>query len=1077
MLTLFAQYFVPKKMGRRSEIDECFLNNIKNPLVEKFVVFFEKESDMELLPNHPKMVRKLMPERISYGTWLQETNLLEPGSLSVLVNADIYLDHSIQYLIEHASHLEQSNKFVALSRYNPIDGELRLNENPHWTQDAWAVVRPKTPFSKGLIQEASFELGQPGCDNKIVYIMHSYGFSVINPCEHVRTIHLQASADRNYDSRHEKLLGLHAFAHPTSSISINSKLDFDLLTRNPDGIRSVRVNNWINQTKDYVLETISPLQVGEQSGLLSQNQVSTTVMNKLSLADVEYQFQQKDGYDFIDIRGFNAADYLLLYYFDSQYQVYRDEKFYYFVDKYWPTVKRILKTQETVFYSKNDLFIVGFLPAILELDLIELGREPLFDGDPLYWQSIDSIEEGAYKLHQMLRGPQISQSFVDIYIGLPWATVISLNGSDIKSSTRALSVISATLNIRIQSAKAHCEKFGYQLRVNTVCQDIKWKELLTYFRKIGITDLWLADHQKSIDKVKDISLHLWGPPNIDGLNAESSQGLGGNSYSAVLSKLLTRSQDNPKLKIFMPYYGPEDRYHWRREHRGFAKIVLEWERLGLCEIEHHRGPYYWINKIGTILFFDRDQVIDLMDGRWVNTRWVGEVPYQHAFFVNEYNLENDRNHRFQYFPMDAVQLEASSSNRTLLGYRDRNIDSIFIGSIENETQEYFRNKFSEWPKVIDEYYLADKLNKGEGHKYKHDEYLDLIASAKFGISFRGNGPKCFREIEYASLGTPMIITEGVEMNYPDPLIEGVHYFFAQTPDDIKRIISETSESKWQLMSRACQDWYQKNCTIQSMFINLKAAVERLDLNLEKPKTVFISPVDHDLYQMTCDSLRIFNPGIEIVDTIEKNTSSISINSGDVVINELPYQGGIDHYVYAVPLNMMESYKDQILKSNLSKNKRLATLLRWRLRNYLVSLKKNGKDIDSSKYIGADGVLRIDDPEVHYLLEINYSLDRATSSKYHERQISGVGHLIYPKLVIQKAILFGKLNKLIHSIDITEKYAEYVAYHDCLVPEDQVWREFKFWMVSEQDIVDLHLYIECHEDGIFKVIDHKLVWLE
>ena len=37
-----------------------------------------------------KIIKKLLPERMSYSHWLRETQLLEVGTLSLLINSDIY---------------------------------------------------------------------------------------------------------------------------------------------------------------------------------------------------------------------------------------------------------------------------------------------------------------------------------------------------------------------------------------------------------------------------------------------------------------------------------------------------------------------------------------------------------------------------------------------------------------------------------------------------------------------------------------------------------------------------------------------------------------------------------------------------------------------------------------------------------------------------------------------------------------------------------------------------------------------------------------------------------------------------
>lgn len=109
-----------------------------------------------------------------------------------------------------------------------------------------------------LLQEAAFELGQPGCDNKIAYVMHSYGFTLSNPCYEVCTVHLQESATRSYDSKNSKLIGLHAFVHPVQSAVNDSAIDIDLLTRNSEDPAEIRVNNWINERRTYTLTSVQP---------------------------------------------------------------------------------------------------------------------------------------------------------------------------------------------------------------------------------------------------------------------------------------------------------------------------------------------------------------------------------------------------------------------------------------------------------------------------------------------------------------------------------------------------------------------------------------------------------------------------------------------------------------------------------------------------------------------------------------------------------------------------------------------------------------------------------------------------
>jgi hypothetical protein len=1225
MLTLFAQYFVPKTSKRRAEIDECFLKNIENPLVAKFIIYFEKEADMGLLPDNRKIIKRLQAERMTYGFWLRETNKLPVGTLSILINSDIYLNETAQYLIVKTPYIQEHKKFIALSRYNPDGDGFRLNEDPHWTQDVWAVVRSSEDIPSALIQEAAFELGQPGCDNKIAYVMHSYGYRVTNPCDFVKTIHLQADMRRSYDARGNKLLGIHAFVHPTLSVEDDSKLDFDLLIRNNEPIPNLRVNNWINFGKDYQLSG-DPQQLLEVQSESKRNVRAYQPEFELADSGSQYQFISANHYDYIDTKGFIPKNYFLTHHYSEQYQLYEDQSHYYFYDKYWPTVRRIKRSEFSDQFIENpdldQLFCTGFLPAVLEVDGIHYSGISRFEGDSLFWQRPCKTEEDAYQHHRLLKSPQVDEQYVDIYIPIPWATIIDLYKFHPTMQGKSIPWgIAGVLGIRIASAKQFLESRGKTLRVHTVCQQIYWQEILECFKWVGITDLWIAHKTTQIDSIEGIRLHAWplfavnvaDPRRRSGLKiipivdrpflasfigaymnhyissarlkitellgnhpdyriklndmwhfndlvyneqlnleveeftstedlsvVEYNQTLSNSKFSlcpigagyntlrlweslaigsipVILSdvyELPTVEDENgkpfdwtkvvlqipekqlpkldvilraiddktlqamsqecqrvyaqvvrktcfgkldkelevktidaiagQKMKIFIPYFGENDRYFWRNSKHGFYDLVMEWHKRGWCDIQEHKGPYYWINNINSILFFDRDQVADLIDKKRVNPRWQGEVPYQYAFFTNEYNLENDRNFKFEYWSYHPVELEDKSKSMGMKSYQERTIDSIFLASIENETQEYFRNKFQGWEAAIDEFYIADKLNKKEGAKYCFEEYLDKISHAKFGVCMRGNGPKCYREVEYAAFGTPLIITEGVDTNYPIPLIEGTHYFFAKNKEDIEKYVKETDEKTWQKMSLAVRKWYEENFTTEAMFNHLKEKIEILDLSLRKPSTAFIEPIDHEQYQLTYDSCRIFNPHVNIVKAKEENISGVTLKAGDIVINELPYLKTKEGYKYKVSKDELEGLREDILKSNLQKNKDLATLLKWRLRNFKVKLKKNDKELPIENHINDHGVLSIDDPDIKHEITIDYDYQRKVAHKYQERIISGTGEKIFPKILISRAILEYEQNGIIFDLDITTEYSEYSSMNDDLIPDTSIWRTLKAW---------------------------------
>lgn len=1252
MLTLFAQYFVPKTSKRRAEIDECFLKNIENPLVAKFIIYFEKEADMSLLPDNRKIIKRLQAERMTYGFWLRETNKLPVGTLSILINSDIYLNETAQYLIVKTPYIQEHKKFIALSRYNPDGDGFRLNEDPHWTQDAWAVVRSSEDIPSALLQEAAFELGQPGCDNKIAYVMHSYGYKVTNPCDFVKTIHLQADMRRSYDARGNKLLGIHAFVHPTLSVEDDSKLDFDLLTRNSEPIPNLRVNNWINFGKDYQLSG-DPQQLLELQAEVKRDVKIYQPEFELADSSSQYQYVSTNHYDYIDTKGFIAKSYFLTHQYTDQYQIYEDQSYYYFYDKYWPTVRRIKRNVFSENFLENpdleQLFCTGFLPTVLQIDGLQYAENRRFEDDSLFWQRPCKTEEDAYQKHQLLDSPQVDGQYVDVYIPVPWATIIDLYKfhPTLQGKSIPWGVV-GVLGIRISSAKKFLASRGKILRVHTVCQQIYWQDILESFKWVGITDLWISHKTSNVDSIEGIRLHAWPLYAVNIADAQRRSGLKiipiesrpflasfigaymnhyissarlkiadllGNhpdyriklndmwhfndlvyneqlnleveefvstedlsvvEYNQTLSNskfslcpigaghntlrlweslaigsipvILSDGYELPiiedengkpfdwtkavlqipeaqiqqldrilraidgktlqamslecqriyaqvvrktcfgkfdkefevktidaiagqRMKIFVPYFGENDRYFWRNSKHGFYDLVMEWHKRGWCDVQEHKGPYYWINSIGSILFFDRDQVADLIDKKRVNPRWEGEVPYKYAFFTNEYNLENDRNFKFEYWSYHPVELEEKSKAKGVNSYQERTISSIFLASIENETQEYFRNKFQGWETAIDEFYIADKLNKKESAKYSFDEYLDKISHAKFGVCMRGNGPKCYREVEYAAFGTPLIITEGVDTNYPVPLIEGTHYFFAKNKEDIEKYVKETDEKTWLKMSQAVRKWYEENFTVEAMFKHLQEKIETLDLSLQKPNTVFIEPLDHEQYELTYDSCKIFNPNINIVKTKDENTSGITIEAGDIVINELPYLKAKETYKYKVSKDELESLREDILKSNIQKNKDLAIFLKWRLQNFSIQIKVDGNQVSPANYINDFGQLVVESLSVEYQLDIDYDWRRSLSDKYIMKRIIGSEPIIYPRISILEAMMKIEKKGVSASVNFTRQYQEYFAKYDSFIPEEKLWRVLKLWEIDCEEIppITLSVYAKGKKE-LFKVTD-------
>lgn len=169
-----------------------------------------------------------------------------------------------------------------------------------------------------------------------------------------------------------------------------------------------------------------------------------------------------------------------------------------------------------------------------------------------------------------------------------------------------------------------------------------------------------------------------------------------------------------------------------------------------------------------------------------------------------------------FWPRKPMLLEKLLSKYGVEDYINRNIESIFIGNIENNVQNRFRCD-SSWGEVLSEYHCT----QGNKHLFTHEEYLLKLRSAKYGLCLRGYGSKCHREVELMAFGTVPIITKNVNVtSYMEPLIENVHYLFAHSPDELKNKIQVTTPQQWEVMSTNCYEWYQRNVHSNNCWNNM-----------------------------------------------------------------------------------------------------------------------------------------------------------------------------------------------------------------------------------------------------------------
>ena len=539
-----------------------------------------------------------------------------------------------------------------------------------------------------------------------------------------------------------------------------------------------------------------------------------------------------------------------------------------------------------------------------------------------------------------------------------------------------------------------------------------------------------------------------------------------------------REEDaNPSVPtVVVPVYGPADRYFWRSVKCGLYEVVVAWYLRGKVRIRFGDAGYFWWGSEGEILLMDRDLVIDLLDRKLDPPRWVGEVPYKHAFFFNQYHLRNSRNYTATYFTYHPERLEKARLLHGRKSYRDRRYASIFAGSVENHAQHFHRNRFKGWEDFIEIFSCADSLTAKQPHKYSADEYLTMVAHSRFGVSFRGNGPRCYRELEYLALGTPLIITAGVDTDYPCPLEEGVHFFRAVAKEDIGRIDRETTQEQWEKMSLACWQWFEQHGTIDRLFIELNEQISMLDLDSKRHSVVrILASRDDAANSLAAKSLKIFDPRARWIANGEKGHAELAIRPDSLVVNELPPIGKEDCYVWTIGPADHRAYCESVADSELEVHKKLLQLMGLRLRNFRVTIQNARGNIPAwDRRTDAGLVLR--GPDETAVLQSDYDWSRRCASPYVDRvyAIRGPRVIRFPEIT---ATLHYKVGGRDCWASLDDHFNDYFAAFDELIPESQVIRTCKLWRYGNPaEFVRVEIRIRQSEGALPASIDYSnLTW--
>ena len=205
-MILLVGHYEEAQPQRAAEYREALRRNVANEHIECIRLLIEDGTSAELLRargepyDNAKVQIASQGKRLTFDALFSMAERDWSGYPVIMANADIAFDDTLAMLEDVALQ----GSLLCLSRWNEsADGRLDHFDAPN-SQDAW-IFEPPLPAIA-----CAFELGTPGCDNRLAHEASRAGLRVLNPSRSLRSAHLHNSQVRNYTQR-QRLPGPYRF--------------------------------------------------------------------------------------------------------------------------------------------------------------------------------------------------------------------------------------------------------------------------------------------------------------------------------------------------------------------------------------------------------------------------------------------------------------------------------------------------------------------------------------------------------------------------------------------------------------------------------------------------------------------------------------------------------------------------------------------------------------------------------------------------------------------------------------------------------------------------------------------------
>jgi hypothetical protein len=869
---LIQQYYVDNNGRRAREIKSCLEKNLACAYVDHILLLNESNYD---LPAHPKLQTQILPHRLRYSDVLRAIKSVVPaGDYVVFANSDIWLNDTLSHLWRLP--LVERRLFLALLRWEDIEEPTIFGPRAD-SQDTWILARDSVDFEISD-DDYGFPFGKPGCDNAITLLMMKQRFVVANPAYSIKTMHLHTSAIRHYNPRDVLYKTHFLYVDPTHIQSF--AVVTDMSDKKKYGIGE-DIGKALGGTCESfarpILASRDPNDVATLCAMLQRStwNYSAADANLWTPAPGKAPLYKLSGGTFVSGGGM-VSNFREI--FVGGHESWQKA----WLSEGQTTLTPCAHVPDLIAYPfkaewSKDLgkWALHYLPRALRI------RQAVYAGSraapEFLVPQIDTIgsflADCEWKDESTLGNVTVVPYMEDMnyYADTVWAVPPM---SDYELPTKSdIELLRSLMPVAPKWVGAPIAVFCVEDSEDAICTRT-WAESVAdnlfhtgwTTRYVGADDLpsvrrkafsdasWIFGSGGALDWIwlsgegaTVMEFNSEAEPEGSHIHLAGAAGLRYVSCVQKHREPVVNQRQNALLDIAaaVEKYGFRELINspvltsrrpvlvlpdaaalsgiWSHSGDTFREMAEIWGERGYVTLERSTSSgFCWWGGIGQILLYDRPTP------RW----WNAAAPpsYQMALFGNcappgpgPHSLKQSVWCFWGRSPRLLEELARRVQN--MRGYESRSIQSLFLGKIENGVQHAARTKH-DWSRCV-ELFSMPVDSTGAAYPFTQAEYLEKLCSARYGLCLAGYGPKCNREIEYFCCGVVPIVAPDVDMkNYLVPPVEGVHYFRAESPADVERIIRGTAAEKWAAMSAAGREWWRLYASADGLFRLTRARVEQ-----------------------------------------------------------------------------------------------------------------------------------------------------------------------------------------------------------------------------------------------------------